>query len=182
MPMQNEIQRNWAPVSALLLLFSLLLFFFFLYGLAAQIQIINVVDDGFLQLHSMGHALFRVFGVTAGVAGGTFLQLFVPFALGAFFFRKRQTFGFAVCIFFFFEQFLRVARYMADAQTQQLPWFSIGRYESSIHDWHYLFSELGVLSYAKGIAGTVHVLGSLGMVTVTAWLFWRGVNDIMFER
>lgn len=180
--MQNEVQRTWAPVSALLLAIVLLFFLVFLYGLAADLEIIGVVDDGFLQLHAAGHAIFRVFGANAAVAGGTFLQLCVPFALGAFFFRQRQTFGFAVCMFFFFEQFLRVARYMADAQAQQLPWFTIGRYESSIHDWNYLFTKLGVLSYAPSIAGVVHLLGSLGMVSVTAWLLWRGVNDMVFER
>ena len=180
--MQDQTQRTWAPVSPLLLGISLSFFFLFLYGLAAEMEIIEIADRAFLQVHALGHAVFRVFGTSVGVAGGTFLQLFVPFALGVFFFRRRQTFGFAVCVFLFFEQFLRVARYMADAQAQRLPWFTIGRYESSIHDWNYLFTQLGVLSYAATIAGVVHLLGSLGMVYITAWFVWRGVNDIIFER
>lgn len=180
--MQDETRLTWAPVRPLVLAISLSFFFLFLYGLAAEMKIIEVVDNAFLLLHAFGHAVFRVFGLDVGVAGGTFLQLFVPFALGAFFFRRRQTFGFAVCIFLFFEQFLRVARYMADAQAQQLPWFSTGRYESSIHDWNYLFTQLGVLSYATTIARVVHLLGSLGMICVTAWFLWHGVNDIIFER
>lgn len=180
--MPNEAQRTWAPVSPLVLGISLLFLLLFLYGLAADVEIIHVVDGAFMQIHAAGHAFFHILGVTAGVAGGTFLQLFVPLALAAFFFRYRQTLGFAVCMFFFFEQFLRVARYMADAQAQQLPWFTIGRYESSIHDWHYLFTKLGVLSYTPAIAMFVHMLGSLGMIGVTAWFFWRGVEDILFER
>lgn len=180
--MQDETQGTWTPVSPLLLAISLSFFFLFLYGLAAGMKIIEVVDNVFLQLHALGHAVFRVFGLSAGVAGGTFLQLFVPLVLGAFFFRRRHTFGFAVCMFLFFEQFLRVARYMADAQAQRLPWFTIGRYESSIHDWNYLFTQLGVLSCATTIGGVVHLLGTLGLVCVTAWFVWRGVNDIIFER
>jgi hypothetical protein len=68
----------------------------------------------------------------------------VPFALGLYFIRHRQSLGVALCMFFFFEQLLPIARYMADAQVQHLPWASIGRYDSVIHDWNYLFTKLGV--------------------------------------
>jgi hypothetical protein len=142
----------------------------------------HLIDHIFLQIHAGGHALFQVFGLTAAVAGGTFLQLFVPFALGFFFIRHRQPTGVALCMFFFFEQFLPIARYMADAQAQQLPWFTIGRYDSLIHDWNYLFTKLGVLSYDMVIAYVVRLVGSLGMLGVTFWFLWRGVNDMALDR
>jgi hypothetical protein len=142
----------------------------------------RLIDDAFLQIHAGGHALFRVYGLTAAVAGGTFLQLFVPFALGLYFIRQRQSQGAALCMFFFFEQFLPVARYMADAQAQQLPWLSIGRYDSLIHDWNYLFTKLGVLSYDMVIAYVVRLIGSLGMIGVTFWFLWRGVIDMAVDR
>jgi hypothetical protein len=178
-PPHDGVERRWTPVSPVLLAVLLVFFGVFLYGSAHDIPVSHVTNSVFMQIHAGGHALFRVFGLTAAVAGGTFLQLFVPFALGVVFIRQRHTLGVAVCMFFFFEQFLPVARYMADAQAQKLPWLSIGRYESSIHDWNYLFGELGVLPYATTIAGVVHLLGSLGMVSVTAWFLWRGVNDIV---
>jgi hypothetical protein len=142
----------------------------------------RLIDDAFLQIHAGGHALFRVYGLTAAVAGGTFLQLFVPFALGLYFIRRRHSQGAALCMFFFFEQFLPVARYMADAQAQQLPWLSIGRYDSLIHDWNYLFTKLGVLSYDMVIAYVVRLIGSLGMIGVTFWFLWRGVIDMAVDR
>ena len=171
-------ERAWARVSPFVFIVSLLFFGLFLYGLVRDIEMPRLIDNVFMQIHAGGHALFRVFGLTAAVAGGTFLQLFVPFALGFYFIRRRQPLGVAFCMFFFFEQFLPIARYMADAQAQQLPWVSIGRYESLIHDWNYLFTQLGVLSYAAVIAGIVRSIGSLGMIGVTFWFLWRAVADM----
>jgi hypothetical protein len=170
--------RPWARVTPTVLIVLLLFFGLFLYALVRDMEMPHRMDNAFMLIHAGGHALFRVFGLTAAVAGGTFLQLFVPFALGFYFIRKRQPFGVALCLFFFFEQFLPIARYMADAQAQQLPWMSIGRYESVIHDWNYLFTQLGVLSYDTVIAGIVRSIGTLGMIGVTFWVVWRAVIDI----
>jgi hypothetical protein len=175
-------KRLWSPVSPLIFILLLLFFGLFLYGVASDVEMPHLIDDIFLQIHAGGHALFRVFGLTAAVAGGTFLQLFVPFALGFFFIRQRQPQGVALCMFLFFEQFLPVARYMADAQAQQLPWLSIGRYDSMIHDWNYLFTQLGVLSYDTVIAYVVRLTGCLGMIGVTFWFLWRGVIDMAVDR
>jgi hypothetical protein len=171
-------ERPWARVTPLVRIVSLLFFGLFLYGLVRDMEMLHLVDNAFMQIHAGGHTLFRVFGLTAAVAGGTFLQLFVPFALGFYFIRQRQPLGVALCMFFFFEQFLPIARYMADAQAQQLPWITIGRYESVIHDWNYLFTQLGVLSYDTVIAEIVRSIGCLGMIGVTFWFLWRAVIDI----
>jgi hypothetical protein len=171
-------ERAWARVSPFVFIVSSLFFGLFLYGLVREMEMPRLVDNVFMQIHAGGHALFRVFGLTAAVAGGTFLQLFVPFALGFYFIRQRQPLGVALCMFFFFEQFLPIARYMADAQAQQLPWVSIGRYESLIHDWNYLFTQLGVLLYTTVIASIVRSIGFLGMIGVTFWFLWRAVADM----
>jgi hypothetical protein len=171
-------ERAWTPVSLLALTLSLLFFGLFLYALARDMEISHVVDNAFMLIHAGGHALFQVFGLTVAVAGGTFLQLLIPFALGLYFIQQRRSLGVTFCMFFFFEQFLPIARYMADAQAQQLPWFTIGRYESVIHDWNYLFTKLGALSYDTVIADVVRSVGSLGMIVVVFWLLWRGLNDI----
>lgn len=175
-------KRLWSPVSPLVLTLVLLFLGLFLYGVMHDTETPRLIDDIFSQIHAGGHALFRVFGLTAAVAGGTLLQVLVPFVLGLYFIRQRQPQGVALCMFFFFEQFLPVAKYMADARAQQLPWVSIGRYDSVIHDWNYLFTELGVLSYDTVIAYVVRLIGSLGMIGVTFWFLWRGVNDIAVER
>jgi len=73
-------------------------------------------DLVFVPIHEGGHLLFGYFGQWLMVAGGTLLQLFVPFALVVYFVFKRQLLGTTFCAFFFFEQFLPIGIYMADAR------------------------------------------------------------------
>src|SRR6201988_720869 len=181
-PLPREPRKPWARVTPFLLIVSLLFFGLLLYGLVRDMEMPHLMNDAFMQIHAVGHALFRVFGLTAAVAGGTMLQLLVPLALGLFFIHQRQPLYVALCLFFFFEQFLPIARYMADAQAQQLPLMSIGRYESLIHDWNYLFTQLGVLTYDTMIAGIVRSTGLLGMIGVAFWFLWRAMIDIELDR
>ena len=88
--------------------------------------ILLLMDGVFVPIHEGGHLLFRLAGEFISVAGGTFLQLFVPFALAAYFFFRRQLQGVAFCLFLFFEQFLPLATYMADARAQDLPLLTVG--------------------------------------------------------
>jgi hypothetical protein len=122
--------------------------------------------------------LFRFFGEFLGVAGGTLLQFFVPAALAIYFVFRRQAQGTAFCAFFFFEQCLPTARYMADARAQELPLLTVGDAEYVIHDWNYLFGRFGVLDHDTQIAGMVRTIGWLGMIGVTLWFAWRGFRDV----
>lgn len=175
-------EKAWNPVSPFVLTLLLSFFGLFLYQLVHDMGLPHLVDSFFMQIHAGGHHLFRIFGMTAGVAGGTLLQLSVPLALAVYAMRRRQTQGVALCLFFFFEQFLPTARYMADAQIQQLPLVSVGRYDSVVHDWNYLFIKLGVLPYDTMIAAAVQAIGCVGMIGVAGWFLWRGVNDLALDR
>jgi hypothetical protein len=176
-PSREPRDDSWAPVPGIVLFVLLLFFGLFQYALVRDIEMPRLIDNAFMPIHEAGHALFRPLGLTAAIAGGTFLQLFVPFALALYFMRQRQAQGVACCMFFVFEQCLPVARYMADARVQQLPQFTVGGYES-VHDWNYLFTKLGVLSYDTEIADVVRFIGWVGMIGVTFWLFRRGLNDV----
>lgn len=50
-------------------------------------------------------------------------------------------------------------RYMADARSQQLD--LIGLSDHPIHDWHFVFGQLGWLQADTAIGGTVRILGDL---------------------
>ena len=78
------------------------------------------IDSANLVVHEGGHNLFGWFGPTLGLWGGTLLQWLVPFLLATYFFTQRQTAGFVFCLFFFFENWLYTATYMADARAQEL--------------------------------------------------------------
>ncbi len=110
------------------------------------------------------------------VVGGTFLQLFAPFALTVYFMFRRQVLGTTFCAFFFFEQFLPISVYMADARAQDLPLLTVGDSDDVIHDWFYLFSHAGVLQHDTQIGGTFRFLGWVGMLATVAWFSWRSVQ------
>lgn len=140
-----------------------------------------LIDNANLVVHEAGHLLFGWFGETIGIYGGTLLQLLVPFALAASFAWRRHTAGTAFCAFFFFENFLYVATYMADARAQELPLVSVDG-EAADHDWARIFSGLGLLQHDIQIATVVRVIGWAGMLCVVGWLAWRAWCDRQTDR
>lgn len=178
LPFLESLEEPWTPVPRIALVAWLVFFGLFLYQLARGTGLLLLMDGVFVPIHEGGHLLFRFFGEFVMVAGGTFLQLFVPLALATYFFFQRQTQGVAFCLFFFFEQFLPIATYMADARAQDLPLLTVGDAEYVIHDWNYLFTKLGVLEHDIQIAAAVRFIGWLGMIGVMLWLLWRGLNDV----
>ena len=131
------------------------------------------IDTANMVVHEGGHALFGWFGTTIGLWGGTILQWLVPFLLAAYFFHERQPAAFVFCLFFFFENWLYTATYMADARVMELPLVTLGDSEFAKHDWNTIFMSLGVLDYDTRIAGVVRLLGWTGMMGSTVWLVSR---------
>ena len=174
----EELEQPWEPVPRAALVAWIIFYALFLYQRARGTGLLLLMDGVFVPIHEGGHLLFRFGGEFIMVAGGTFLQLFVPFALATYFFFRRQSQAVAFCLFFFFEQFLPIATYMADARAQDLPLLTVGDPEFVIHDWNYLFGKLGVLEHDTQIASAVRAIGWLGMLGVVIWLIWRGVNDV----
>jgi hypothetical protein len=131
------------------------------------------IDSANLVVHEGGHNLFGWFGPTLGLWGGTLLQWLVPLLLAIYFFSERQTAGFVFCLFFFFENWLYTATYMADARAQVLPLVTTGDPDFAEHDFFAIFSNLGVLNYDTRIAAVVRILGWCGMLACVAWLALR---------
>jgi hypothetical protein len=100
----------------------------------------------------------------------------VPLLLAAYFFRERQTAAFVFCMFFFFENWLYTATYMADARAMALPLVTTGDPEYAKHDWNTIFSSLGLLQYDTTIAAIVRALGWCGMLACVGWLTARAIT------
>jgi hypothetical protein len=135
------------------------------------------IDMANLVVHEGGHLLFGWFGPTLGLWGGTLLQWLVPFLLAAYFYTQRRTGSFAFCAFFFFENWLYTATYMADARAMLLPLVTTGDPDNVEHDWHTIFSNMGALQYDTTIAGIVRFLGWCGMLGVVGWLAWQSLKS-----
>jgi hypothetical protein len=135
------------------------------------------IDSANLIVHEGGHLLFGWLGPGIGLWGGTLLQWLVPALLAVYFLAERQTSAFAFCAFFFFENWLYTATYMADARAMVLPLVTVGDPDFAEHDWHTIFSGLGVLQYDTTIASVVRLCGWTGMLSVVIWLAVRVLQD-----
>jgi hypothetical protein len=171
--LKQILDQPWKPISRpalaawLAFYVGFLIYAFNAHGAGLFIDAANLV------VHEGGHNLFGWFGPTLGLWGGTLLQWLVPFLLAAYFFTERQTTGFAFSLFFFFENWLYTATYMADARDQALPLVTTGDPDFVEHDFFRIFSSLGVLNYDTKIGATVRFLGFCGMIGVTLWLALR---------
>ena len=172
-PLLDALEEEWQPVPKWALIAWLVFYSLFLIQAARGHGPLLLIDLVFVPIHEGGHLLFQWFGETLHILGGTLLQLFVPFALAIYFLLQRQAAGTEFCGFFFFEQFLPVATYMADARPQELPLLTVGDPEFVEHDWFALFSKWGVLPHDVTIAAGVRAIGWFGMFAVLAWFLWR---------
>src|SRR3984957_705229 len=113
-PFLDALEEKWDALSGPAFVGWMVFYIVLLGNAAFGGHLFQWFDLVFIPIHEGGHLLFRIFGEWLMVAGGTFLQLFVPFALAANFAFRRQVPGTAFCMFFFFEQFLPISIYMAD--------------------------------------------------------------------
>ena len=176
--LQSILDEPWKPVSRPALAAWVIFYVAFLaYAFSAHGEFL-FIDTANLIVHEGGHNLFGWFGSTLGLWGGTLLQWLVPFLLAAYFFTERQTTGFVFCMFFFFENWLYTATYMADARTQVLPLVTTGDPDFVEHDFYAIFSNLGVLNCDTKIAAVVRCLGWMGMLSCVAWLALRSRESV----
>jgi hypothetical protein len=169
---------EWKPVGRAATIGWLVFYaVFLLYAFSASGQFL-LIDNVNLVVHEGGHLLFSWLGSTMTLWGGTLLQWLVPFLLAAYFWTQRQTTAYVFSLFFFFENWIYTAAYMADARAQVLPLVGVGDMESeeSMHDFYRIFTQLGVLDHDTQIAAAVRILGWVGMIGCVAWLGWRGLR------
>jgi hypothetical protein len=178
-PFLDALEEDWELVSRPAFV-GWMVFYVILIGNALfGGHLFNWFDLVFIPIHEGGHLLFRFFGEWMMVAGGTFLQLFVPFALAVYFAFRRQIPGTAFCSFFFFEQFLPIGIYMADARAQALPLLTVGDSDDVIHDWFYLFSHAGLIEHDTQIGATFRFFGWMGMLATAGWFAWKSLKPQM---
>ena len=119
--LRRMLAQEWRPTSRYSVAAWLVFYVVFLIYAFSQHGAFLFIDLANLVVHEGGHLLFGWFGPTLGLWGGTILQWLVPLLLAAYFFSQRQATAFAFCSFFFFENWLYTATYMADARAMLLP-------------------------------------------------------------
>src|SRR5437764_5372044 len=114
--------RDWDPVTkgqavgfaAGFGLFLLLLF-------RSEPGFIFLLDHANLLFHEAGHPIIGLFSSRLEPNGGTIGQLVFPCILAVSFWRKGNPLAVAAAAIGFFENWLNIASYMADARTMALP-------------------------------------------------------------
>lgn len=134
-----------------------------------------------LVFHEAGHALFMMVGAprTLMVFMGSGLQVLLPLIVaGAFYFKNRDAYGAAVCLWWAGHATLDVAPYIADARALELPLLGGGTgREIEGHDWEYLLGEWGALRFDTRIGDGVALTGRCMMAAGLAW----GLAALAFE-
>jgi hypothetical protein len=181
-PWQSEDDPAWQSLSRVGLAAWLLFYVVFLAYAFSKHGEFLFIDSANLVVHEGGHLLFGWLGPTLGLWGGTILQWLVPFMLAAYFFTRRQTAAFVFCTFFFFENWLYTATYMADARAMDLPLVTVGDPDFVEHDWHTIFSSLGVLQQDTRIAAAVRLLGWCGMLGTMVWMTRQSLRQRTAEE
>ena len=168
-----QLRPVWQPVPSAWFVTVTLLFAWLVVSLWLD-------DDGYLLgldglnliVHEAGHFLFVWFGDTLELYGGTLLQLAVPLLIALAFARQGEGQGVALAGIWFFQSFLNVARYVADARVQLLPLVGGGG-----HDWYAILSRWHVLRHDTRLAGLLRAAGWAGMLATYAWFAWRWHRD-----
>jgi hypothetical protein len=134
-----------------------------------------------LGIHEGGHLLFRPLGNEfLHIAGGTIAQLGAPIISMYILLQQRDCFGITFCFGWLSTNLIAVGVYMADARAMALPLVSAegGGSDSPaiIHDWNWLFGQLGLLSHDETIGLLTRGLGSASMLVALlggAWIMWE---------
>ncbi len=145
---------------------------FFVLLFCSEPGFIFMVDHANLLFHEAGHPIVGMFSERLETYGGTMGQLAFPCVLAVSFWRKGQTISVAASAIWFFENWLNIGRYMADARALELPLLGGGD-----HDWNTIFTRWNVLQYDVRIAAVVKAIGWIGMLAACAWIFWRAWQD-----
>ncbi len=166
-------RKEWDIVTKPMLIgFAIAAGLFFVLVLVSEPGFVFIVDHANLLFHEAGHPIIGLFSSRLETYGGTIGQLVFPVALAVSFWRKGQSLSFAGALIWFFENWLNIARYLADARSQLLPLVGGGD-----HDWHRILSRWHLLDYDVVMATVLQTLGWLGMLAACGWVCWRAWRD-----
>lgn len=129
-----------------------------------------------LPFHEAGHIVFRPFGRWITSLGGSLGQLLMPLiCLVVFLTRTRDAFAASVALWWFGQNFLDIAPYIADARAGVMPLLGGNTGQTSpygFHDWEFILGEIGMSRYDQGIAMISHGIGTALMILAWAWGAW----------
>ncbi len=139
--------------------------------LGSDSTILYLTHNVNLVFHEAGHWIFGIFGFRIlTILGGSINQLLIPLIVTASFWSRRDAVGYTFGLFWFFENCLDVAVYMADARALALP--LIGGLGEEAHDWKNILSYFGLIEKDTALASAVTTVGWFGIIFTWSWFCW----------
>ncbi|MDH3349488.1 MAG: zinc ribbon domain-containing protein [Desulfobulbaceae bacterium] len=175
----TEEEVNYVVFGGRLILFTIIL----IYGVKfcfASIES-NYAGKSFLHLvnlpfHEAGHVFLRPFPRLLTSLGGTIGQLAMPLTcMVVLLLQTRDTFGASVCLWWVGQNFFDIAPYINDARSLSLPLVggNVGfRSPYGFHDWEFILSETGLLSYDHFLARFAVGIGIFLFLVAYSWGSW----------
>lgn len=160
MKINLSILGNWLLI---------LIVFYFSYELVTTADQWIFLDNLNLLIHEAGHLIFIPFGQFIHVLAGSLFQILFPVIFFVYFLKRKDFFAASFILFWIADNIINVSRYMKDAQIMLLP--LLGG-DGSIHDWNWLFTNLGILPQTQLIGNTVFILGIIFMIAGILGMIW----------
>jgi hypothetical protein len=131
-----------------------------------------------LAFHEAGHLFLLPFGETLHFLGGTIFQLLIPLGLSLHFLLKTSPFSASACFWWFGQNFLGIAYYMADARELKLPLVGGGE-----NDWNHLFYDWGLLGEdsVRSVSSATHGVGVALMGVACLWMIFLALPAALQE-
>lgn len=126
----------------------------------------TLLDNADLIIHEAGHFFAQPFGTFAMFAGGTLMQIALPWLLVWHFRRNDYAFGTQVSLVWLGQNLINISVYAADAQARALP--LLGG-DAAQHDWWNMLSRLGLLEWDQTVGWAFFAL-ALVMFGRALWL------------
>ncbi len=127
------------------------------------------IDGVNLIFHEAGHSIVFFLGEFVQIAAGSIFQILVPAVLSLYFFGKKQFFSASLLLFWVGQSFVNISVYAKDSILMNLP--LLGG-DSTIHDWNYMLTNLGLLEYTAFIGGAIWFLGAFIILSAFILSLW----------
>lgn len=155
------------------------------FDLNEQMPFVVAIPHSFnFMLHEMSHILTAFLPQIVSAASGSFSELLLGLLLIYGAFKTYSYFASLFCFLWFMLACFSVSSYMADARAQNIQLVSLGNgfsgSEGVVHDWNFIFGELGLLGLDTFISGTIWLTGFMaGLVGLLfgAYLIIRMISS-----
>lgn len=131
-------------------------------------------------IHEAGHGVCYILPCPKFVmiSMGTIFQWAFPLGI-AYYYRKRgNTIAFLIGLFILGISMDHTAWYMSTAhEGALLPAHKSFLGVDALHDFHYIFSSLGVLGYESFISGLTKIIAHLLMIGSVVWMFFEAFSS-----